>query len=1275
MEIITKIKDGLHQDNNIYDQPDLTMRDNLNGVITDLGSGNFKWSDIKGNLIAFTIGASDRYMSHCKIKDRLFIITLSTNNLTVKLLEITITNYIGSISTIVTWDNSDLNLSFTYPIRTMWGFYENVNIQRIYWSDFNNPPRCVNIANLPSTTKFLDYFPVIDKVYGRITNTEFITGGSIKAGTLFLTWRYYTDDGYYTDWSPLSNPITVTGGSYGNTRDSYQEYEGMAPNENTLKKLVIEISDIDSEYNNIQVAVFYSNDYNISSPGVIFYDGIISTDVMSFTYSGTENGGTVTIDDLIEVSIKIDSFKDSTVAKKQNVVSCINERAELNLGSYIECDIKVGIKALPLDIAGYPDKLSSAIDQKALTAIYSTTTDETYHNLRRGQWYMAITQVVWNDGSGPITIPINNVFYVSIASASITWVSGTFKAIILKVKYLLPGGMIGGDMNTDYRFEYEYLNDEFYDWKSQKISKSFKSYPHGEVIRLGVLFFDKTGRPFQVRHLRNVDVTYGGNGDTTIPKRSNSNPMLSLSDWTAVGTDGYYQNACGRLQHLIVSDLDITDVADRIGGFMIVRSPIIHQYLGMGVLVPTYLTGNDVHSFHGLWAYGNNTTNYFGCYDFYCPEDMFGFKGFVIQPGDEIENIVYLNPYVKAESYTLSGGTFTGFGRQEANDYVFYQKLFRENTGLTSDSNGIPGAIHEIISVTKYMLGDEDVPINPVDGTKLYKNLCAGYSDGANTHAGINGTHSVLILDINDNAGNIKGPNASNTQLLPNALLCAVKRANSDPYGGYTESSIANSVYISTGHFQEINDTILAEILSGGRYIFNEIHIFGGDTYLQLFDYTRLYGSYDLSNERLGHSIIFPVESRINIGMREGVHVAKTRSYDLTYNTAGMKIHTGFTKLEEFNYNDGYSTDNINDYYLPVPFNFINSGSFISRIRFTQEKSLGENRDSFRRFLANDYIDLDPNNGAVTNIRFRGDKLIYWQPNEVGYIPIRERALTQSSSGQTVQLGVGGIFERYDELRRNLGNSHQFGLIESPIGFHWYDSRRKIYISISDNLQITEDSIIKGLDKFFQTVLIDDMDNYDNPISSFGIFGGYDNVSKMVFTTFKMFGGTTKTIGVNVLLNKFVGFYDLYPAAYLEHKDHLYHIHSNLLSAYSHGRGTYMNFFGTQYNAYVQIVIKENSNAAKIFDTFELISSANFFNKILFENSSQSIEETICDYLGSILILSNRDYIYRNRRWYGSFPKVSRERLNDGYLLVTFKLDDPILVELFEMISTVRKNY
>lgn len=1287
MEIINRIKDGLHQDNNVYDQPANTMRDNLNGIITDLGNGYYKWSNLKGNTLSFTLGIVDQYMSHCLIRERLFILCLDTLSDTVRLYEVDFVNNVGTASVIYTVGNIITNLSFDWPVRTMFGFYENEETQRIYWSDYHNSPKLINVGTkgvpVVVNSKFLEFFPVINKVYGTLTSADIVSGGSLKSGTYFVAWRYYTNDGYFTDWSPLSNPIKLNPGTPGITYESYQAYEGDNPDSITNNKLSLVISDIDTDYENIQICAFYSNDMNIAAPGTIFYDGSITAVNMTIEFVGSENAGSISMDDLVETSLKIDLIKDMTPARKQNIIACVKERPDLDLPSSVNANITIGVRNIPLDTTGYLGRMVSHVDVRSLNCTFNSTYDEGANILRRGQWYKATSDLVYDIGGGGINVASGNLFYVHENAPIATCTSGTFKAIVMHKKYLKAGGVSGGDINTEYVTRHEELNGEFYNFKSQKVCRWYKSYPMGETIRLGVVFFDLTGRPFMARHLYNTNMAYGP-GDTLMSKRGLGNEFLDFAAPMAGGNNGFYQEASGRLNHLIVSNLDITDVANQISGFMIVRAPIIHQYIGMGLLTSTYLDGDDVYSLPNFTTRTLPSAKYKGCYDFYCAEDVFNLKDFSIQPGDQIENITYFQPYYQNEVTTVPvhGGTFHDLGRLESNENVdFAQKFYIDYMPYdVGQTNMYPTVSHEVVNVTKYTFGDNDLPIDPLDATKLYQALSHTVNDGFGTHHGYNCTHSVLMLDIPDDLSNNKVYNAIAD--YPLALLCAVKRPNTSPYGGINDSSYANTLYLSTGHFQEINASVLADVLSGGRYIFNEIDVFGGDTFVQLFDLKRLYKNYDLpTDEGLGQIVIFPIESRLNIEMREGNHASKIRSFDSLYNAGGLKFEVGATVLEDFNYNDGYSSDNINDLYIPVPFRYKNLTDMTSRIRYSPEKNYGELRDSFRRFLANDYIDLDPNKGIISNIKYKSNRLIYWQPNEVGYIPLQERALTQNSIGQPVQLGIGGLFERYDQLIDKIGNSHQFGLVESPLGYHWYDSRRKIHISIGFNLQIGLDSIIKGMDKFHNENIIDDLDLYDNPFSANasylgGCFGGYDPMTKMVFYSYIVPSGgnvTRYTIGIHTVLNKYVGRYDIYPGAYFTVKDHLFQMNLERLGAYINGTGTYSNFFGSQYGSFVTIIVKEESNTAKIFDTFEMIGNENLFSSILYENTSQSIEEIIASYFP--LSVLNRNYDFKKRRWFGNFPRVSRERLSDGYLKITFKMNYPYLVELYDFKSNVRKIY
>ena len=1287
MEISNKIREGLHQDNNILDQPPDTMRDNFNGVITDLGNGNFKWSPVTGNTFSFTVPDPNKYFSHCAIRNRFFIISLNVNGAIVKIYELSIANHIGTLVEKYSGSNTDWNLSFNYPIRAIFGFYESDDIQRIYLTDFNNQPRCIDVGSSsnPAITidsKFLNFSPVIEHVYGNFLFKNESTAGTLKAGTYFFAWRYYTNTGYYTDWSWISNPIQISCGITGTTYNAYQNMQGGAPDENTTKSIVFDIENIDTDYPFIQVCSFYSNDYNITNPGNIIYDG--DTDIsgtIEITYYGGENLGTVTIDDLIETSIMIDKCKDMVYGKKKNIIANIEERDELDLDYYIDATAFNIQYHVMLDSVGYKEKMAAVGEDKALFGVHTADYEAANNILRIGLWYRvtSVADLDWRDNFNTSHVfHTGEVFYIPTTTQGPHIHAGTFEPVIVISKYIKAGGNEFGDYNTERIFDVIPLYNEYMDYKSPKISYYLKGYPQGEKVRFGILFFDKTGRPFMVRHLRCTGI---GHGDVDIWNRSEigQEPIVVPYNIVTAGTDYYYMQTNASVTGVRFDDIDITDIKDIIGGFMIVRAPIIRQHQGMGILSFTYLNGNDVYSYPCFRNIASDTHTYSGCYDFYCPEDLFNFKDFTIQKGDMIENIYYLKPYVQNEQEVTAGPhTWRGFGRIESDAYDFYYKLLRQDSSIGAPANGLPGISHEVLAATKYEIGTDAVSVNPLDVTKLYNDYAFDmYPEtiGAG-HTGKNCTHTILMLDIDEGVGNINKKGYFSCPIdAPKVLLCSVKRPNADPYGGYSASSADNSIYITTGHYQEINPTVLADIESNGTYIFHGIHVFGGDTFINLFDYKRIIsdGGQPISHA-FGQSVIFPVESRINIAMREGDHVAQVRSYDSGFNTSGIRMMRTDNRFEEFNYNDGYSTDDVNDYYVPVPNNYTPVSKFDVRIRFSSEKSYGENRDSFRRFSATDRIDLDGNKGEINNIRYGNERLVYWQPDEVGYVPVGERALTQNEMGQPVQLGVGGIFERYDRIVDKIGNSNQFGLVESPNGFHWYDSLRKIFWSIGHNLQIIPDSIVKGMDKFYTTTILDDMYLYDNPISSYGTYGCYDPMTKMVYYGFNMSDDTKYMTGIHPVLNKFIGFYGVYPGVMFNHMGHMYAGHTDLFDFYVCGIGDPFKYFGIQNEAYVTLVVKEESNVAKIFDTFELLGNGYTFSSIRCQTETQDITEVItsCDPSSGIEV-NNLKYL--KGRWFGNYPKYLRARLSGAYLMITFKIEQNYNVMFNELKTNVRKIY
>ena len=1253
MDTTNRIVNGIHLDNNEFDQPDNTMRDSRNGIIYDVETGNYIWKSIKGTTLNLSLAANDRLMRYANIRDRHFILILNTVSDYVRLTELIINSSGNIASTVIIWQSTNtlMTLDVNYPIRSMFGIYENDDIIRMYINDYHNPPRVLNIAGTPPVSineKFIDFTPVIDNVYGNIALSE-LSGGSLKAGSYFFAWRLFKD-GYYTDWSYLSNPFPIRQGTTGSNYQDYHDIEGDNPDQTTDKGIQISITDIDNDYDIIQIAVFYSNDYNSVGTGTIIYESSITSTTVSYAYYGGENAGTLTINELLETSILITKCKDMALADKYNVLANIEERSELDVSSLHSLG-----KNNQMEVSITPSQYFFLLDTKIHESgvvpgqrpLYGTriaAVELMYHNIIDLLYHYAVTQVQYTDLAGAHTIAIGNYFRPGPLAS---YTSGTARLATLIKKYRKASATAPYDLNTDYALDTTHVTNDYYNFKNPLFVNKFKGYPSGERIRLGILFFDKTGRPFFVRHLYNTETTLSGitigPGDTRIPDIGENNLFqICYSAGLVAGPPEYYTKNIGSINYFSISGIDITPIKDEIGGFAIVRCPIERENLAYGALAFTYHSGNDVYTAYGFRGYAADVNKYEGAYCFYSPEDMFDLTGFSIQPGDKVVNKYYMTPFNPASNDIVG---CEGFG-DEMNSQNLYQRFYLHSPSTDTDNAAI-GAEHEILFSTKYNQGDGDeIIIDPRDETKLlrYQHPTI-YVDGGFTHIT---SVNVLILDIDDVAPDVKGRfNLANT--APTMLVCSIKRAIASPYGGSSDSSLASSLYIPIGHFQIVDTAVLADIEDGGNYVFNEVEVFGGDTFTCIWDFLRTMRNEDVAGTKHSQTFLMPIQSRINLDLREGNHIGKLRAYNPADATDGLRWLTGFNKWEEFNYNDGYSSDVIGKYYLPVPINFRLENKFDTDIRWSDPKEYGEYVDSFRVFKPLNKLTLDKKFGEVNNIRFKFNNLIYWQKGCVGYIPLNERALTSNEIGNVIQLGVSGIFDRNDQLVEFVGNSNQFGLIESNDGFHWFDAVKKMFVSINSGLKIGPDSIIHGLDRWFINSLPENMDSYDNPSYNYGINGGFDPRSKMVFMTFRT-ATVLETIGFNIKAGKFEGFFDLLPRHYFDIRDYLFVATDSVI--HKHGVGALGTFFGTLYPQYLTIIVNDKNIIDRVFDIFELIGNDKFFDQIIYTLEDGT---TITEHLsGSSARYVRQKISYRNKRWFGNFPRISRERLVGSYCKITF---------------------
>lgn len=815
--------------------------------------------------------------------------------------------------------------------------------------------------------------------------------------------------------------------------------------------------------------------------------------------------------------------------------------------------------------------------------------------------------------------------------------------------------------DESYAWEEHEITDGFMDYKNPLVSNLLRGYPGGEKIRLGVLFFDKSGIPFFVRHL--LDVTVPPGDDFKTPERNSTGNHYLKHYWkiTVSGEQYYYNQHNAQIISLVISGLDISDVKDKIGGFMIVRCPIIHTNISDVFLTPVASISSSVLRLFSETFTRQSVWRKPNLYSILSPERLFNLKGFSIQTGDKLKNKFYLKPLNRTASnpyglgFEITQGAFFGYVGK------FYESA---NNEAPSSANGQIDAINEILFETKFELGEDDIAVNPLNENELLKKESRTHT--SNERSGKISNNSIIVTKNQETGTSNYIGNANTAENLAYAMLCGITRPNDNPYGGLGDASLANSIYLSIGHFQEINDEVLADIEKDGKWIFDEIQIFGGDTFVNLFAVQRLYYDEDVGSQ-FNHTVIFPCESIINIAMRGDNHSAKNLPY-MTSTPSGLRYKTGSHKWEDFNYNDGYSSDDIKDFYLPIPYNFRNESFRATRIRYSPQKSYGELRDNFRRFNALDFIDLDLVFGEISNVREKASRLIYWQEHAIGYIPINERALTTNQFGQPVQLGTGGIFERHDEIIDKMGNSNQLGLVESDQGFHWFDSIRRIFISMDNSMKLSEDSVIKGYDKFFNSL---QMVGKDNPVFKEGIIGGYDYKNKIVYVTFWIDrdAGTYMTIGFALKINAFAGSFKFPAVHFIGHQGNKTNLIGIRDSAWQEAHlhtdlKDFGEYYGVEQEASFEMVFPAENVDPAIFDNLEITAGENLCRVISYDSLDKQTQDIIMDYFAGRNLI-NRDWSYRNNKWYGNIPLHNRMRLINDYLKIKFIFDSGFTYDQF----------
>lgn len=1143
---------GLSRDNDPANISAYSMVDNINGRIMFNQRGTLDWVEDNGNSFSFTLDADsggdpNRYIPIGYAGDgNIKVIFSVREDLAHSEIGILGTDSEGNgVYETLFNDQNDINnelLNFNPENQIAARFlYENDETIRVYWVDGvrtvaprSNPPRVFTFEFDKSSTRndVSAYLPVTSTVHSINSQAEFSPGiikfirsisGDVLTGVYQYTYRLLTNDGYVSPWTTPTKKIMVTSDAIDAT--NWNEYEMEGSGLNSGKGNEIEIKGVDERFDRIQVAYIYSATNTVVDETNIFVDTSIDSTIMTFSHS-SNNGEPLLAD---EISSR---FQGVAAAKTLEMKDDV-----LYYGNIIENLLKVT-----------SDELEDVLSGLVVTP--------TFRDMRSDSL-----------GLEPHTEPLVHSAPVSSGVVQKRMYNGELEDYNISNDYINYKGTQVENLFTGYfRGETYRFAIVFYD----KLG-----YPYFAFHLADFKFPNQYDTDYSWSRLKLDGSVVNGSGSLGIAASpTNDYKYAPLSNDPVLQNDPLHTTDYShlRIMGIDVSGIDITNIKDKISGFSIVRTDRDAQIVNQGLMLPTVIDASSgsvtrphpvsFHRWDNIPTSPTISRDLFGIQDsggggskfssrpnlsmFYSPENDFDTSTIpVVQSADKLK--VVGSCYKESnDEWTLDdiGGSFKNGCHMTyiANpgpsiSPCVISKWYRSyNPYHENPANYFPEFGSTTDSIEYQLKAGIGVEIEDYEPGLDFHNGIKHTTDSFPTTEGI-GTSSNTGYhgwgkpnSIIYKHGNFTGNNCSSaffnysggTSSLSygtgaGSLIVNYIRENLNPYGGLTISSVQNTVYYSTGHFQPIGNDDFTESVSN---VYDSVEIYGGDCYLDYFGFLRIYGRYQsFGGDDLSYGVVFPYESTINHSMRQAASTTNPMYPDVghkpwrqgglaipNYYAGGSVFDKGLfhettsIKLEEeFNYNDVLTFSELNNFFNSQPFAFQNIDEFPVRWRHTLNKFYGDPIDSWRQFQTNDFKDLTGKYGAVTSSAFLFNQIYSWQETSFGRIRAFDRAALESETTDSLTTGIGPALDGIDYISTNVGNQHQWSLVNTGKGAYWIDVfNGKVMKFAQDGMAFLSD--IRGMHNYFEKETKYFL-NKDNPVIGNGISSTWDSKNREVLWT------------------------------------------------------------------------------------------------------------------------------------------------------------------------------
>ncbi|MHA2039627.1 MAG: hypothetical protein ACW98X_24670, partial [Promethearchaeota archaeon] len=371
----------------------------------------------------------------------------------------------------------DFNFKKSWPIEAV-GRYESDCYRRIYWSDYNNPFRALNLEapNLNTLpVGLIDSFPDVEFTMPLLTNV--LGGGALPVGTYQYAFRLITEDGKKTLISPGGNLIHCVKDSESLSQSARYTGEPGGINSQKAHEITINTSNY-GDYEKIElISVFYADLNGTAEITSVEEKDLNGLNAITFLHTGQED--TIVVLENFEYSDTQYAFKTiKSLTPKDNSLIVANIKG----GSFdIQSLLDPG-ETFDSEVIRYRSDLTPAANGFNIEYNKDAHWDENWH--QNQQYKFQLNGTTLGGESTPSGLnPPNVTFKFHLEPFIIDGDLQPGFANLANIPVNLP------NLNDGYN----YANITYDSLTSPFLNGVLRGYKRGETYRFGIVFYNKKG--------------------------------------------------------------------------------------------------------------------------------------------------------------------------------------------------------------------------------------------------------------------------------------------------------------------------------------------------------------------------------------------------------------------------------------------------------------------------------------------------------------------------------------------------------------------------------------------------------------------------------------------------------------------------------------------------------------------------------------------------------------------------------------------------------------